>query len=382
VVTHAAAPRRRRWWHFWRKKGVVADESLGISGALDGASLPLPPETGASSPDSAASDAPAEDAPAAPAAPSSAATDSDDADADALRVVEPESAWDAAGAAAAAAGVGEVGSFRCATTLYECLDAFFAPHRTEREVAPADALPAGSGAAPASAPFREIGISRLWLLPPLPPVLVFQLKRFDMAPVGSPVRGGAPSGAPSTPAPPAPVKPAPKPAGKKATTPLEYRKLGHGVDFPLTGLDLGRYVAPLHILSEAAAAERSPAASLAGGSVYDLYAVVCHDGDSTDNGHYVAVVKYGATDHLDAEGDASKGAAATGSDAGADDAEDERHAGAHAQDLAQSERLRGQWLLFDDQQVLTVDKSAMRGSVVMSQAYLLFYVQRKGPAAP
>lgn len=357
-----------------------------------------------------------------------------------------------------------VGQQRNASSLQECLDAYFAPHSTFRQ-APEEVVPkalaqkaatagkavdalVGSGSAGAAKqdPKRvwQLGLGQTKLLAPLPPVLLFQLKRFEIVPVdeyGNPTwnvvgdddEAGGGGG------------------GSRQAVSWVMRKLPHAVRFPLTGLDMSRYVAteaavtkhrrPSQVrgmahasqavtgtvsggvtsassrdtgLSSPHAAPTTPprggqaareAATSQPSALYDLYGIVCHEGSSTEGGHYVALVKVGGSQHLAGHGDPTDLVLAAlhdlegrealeqavqalpGVDSGASVAQVAEQAmpsllkqpPALLQTMPHGVTGDGAdacWYMFDDVDVTPIDESYVRHKVVAGQAYLLFYARR------
>lgn len=365
----------------------------------------------------------------------------------------------------------KVGAQRVASSLYECLDAYFCTHSTfrqapDREIPPAMQAAVGdpgpgatAGADKASGKTGkgkkdtkvwQLGDTRTRLLAPLPPVLLFQLKRFEMVPVdergrvtlqmvGDDEDSSAGGGR----------------VGQACSWVM--RKLPHAVRFPLVGLDMSRYVASdtamkrhrrpsqvramahsTHALSGVlspfggevgahsafAAGESSPHSLDAGAgeepsgsmsaatdsspdpmNLYDLYGLVCHEGSSTEAGHYIALIKVGGSHHQAHLGDpkelvmqalndlngreslaaAVQEVAGLGADASAEEvtaAACERLVQQPPDNLQQMPHGVGPdggdatWYMFDDTEVTPIEEAYVRHKVVAAQAYLLFYARR------
>jgi ubiquitin C-terminal hydrolase len=95
---------------------------------------------------------------------------------------------------------------------------------------------------------------------------------------------------------------------------------------------------------------------------YELYAVVTHEGSTTEDGHYISLVRYGGGSGSTIVGDGSRTASCSTSSTGAN-----------------NDKQKGQWFVCDDDVV-----SPLNVDVVLQQqeeAYLLFY-ERKQPRMP
>ncbi len=368
----------------------------------------------------------------------------------------------------------KVGTQRVASSLYECLDAYFCTHNTfrqapEREIPPAmqaavgDPGPglaagadkasgkAGSGKSKKDLKVWQLGDTRTRLLSPLPPVLLFQLKRFEMVPVDERGRvtlqmvGDEDDSSGSS-------------GRAGAACNWVMRKLPHAVRFPLVGLDMSRYVASdtamkrhrrpsqvramahsSHALSGVLTpfgngvagssgfaaggdsptsydigAGEDPSGSMSAATeaapdpmnLYDLYGLVCHEGSSTEAGHYIAIVKVGGSHHQAHLGDPSELvmqalndlngreslAAAVKEMAGlGQGASPDEVAAAACEKLVQEppENLQqmphgvapdggdATWYMFDDTEVTPIEEAYVRHKLVAAQAYLLFYARRE-----
>jgi ubiquitin C-terminal hydrolase len=195
--------------------------------------------------------------------------------------------------------------------LVDCLDAYFRTAEGELELK--------CGRCPRASP--PVPHSTRWHLLSLPPVLIIQIQRFEVSPT----------------------------TGTRT-------KIAAAVAFPLEGLDMGRYLHPSAEgqLSAGRAAIDGPASPKAGrtgdnawapgapyNGLYDLAAVVCHDG-SLEHGHYTT---YGRA------ADPGVGGAACA------------------------------WMHFDDAVVTAVPEHEVTCDRTAGQAYLLLYVRQTRESA-
>jgi hypothetical protein len=141
-------------------------------------------------------------------------------------------------------------------------------------------------------------------------------------------------------------------------------------------------------------------------NLYDLYGLVCHEGSSTEAGHYIAFIKVGGSHHLAHLGNPAELvmqalndlngrenlAAAVNSVAGLrEGAGADEVAAAACKNLVQQppDNLQqmphgvgpdggeAMWYMFDDTEVTPIEEAYVRHKVVAAQAYLLFYARRE-----
>eukprot|EP01138_Halocafeteria_seosinensis_P014696 gb/GECG01015001.1/.p1 GENE.gb/GECG01015001.1/~~gb/GECG01015001.1/.p1 ORF type:complete len:1090 (+),score=110.19 gb/GECG01015001.1/:1-3270(+) len=331
-------------------------------------------------------------------------------------------------------------------SLEECLRAYFSPHITHKVENEEDKQKGEKR--------YRYGLAKTWLLPPLPLILIVQLNRFQCAPPsldtndvsdgnwrllpsrslnhslseyispsgaddsGTAVGVGSEQNRPDTATASADSEKSKPTQTSKSQHHLNPRKLTHPISFPLGDLNLDEFVAPSPVRKGAWAkrirkklkeSQQRDRVSEEGDNAlqsypiqvediephdedtrYDCFGVVCHRG-RMEGGHYIAYVRYGATQHLDDSSFLAPGwlrsRCGFSSNLGFPFELVEAIARGNAEHVhelrvdsgtLEERELHGTWYLVDDSFVEEVDRTEVEKEKTRSTAYVLFYARRSG----